>query len=107
DFKDPRKWHIYIGRKEPLAQRVQATFAKGFRANAYFMLEPRSLALGVWIGKQQQFRFGPVRASLEAWLDANALLSFHPTHLHAGLRLYGRLAVSVLKLRLSICLDAN
>lgn len=106
NLNDPSDWRIAIGKRE-LEQRIRATFAGGFQANAYFMLNPQSLAVGVWIGKKDHYQFGPVSADLEAWLDANAVLSFYPAHLHAALQLYGRLAISLWKLRLGIALDAR
>ncbi len=106
DFNHPQHWYLDIG-KNPLEQRIRATFAGGFQANAYFDLDPKHLALGVWIGKKDHYSFGPVGADLEAWLDANAALSFDPAQFHADLWLHGRLAVKVFKFHLGIGLDAR
>ncbi|MGH7485829.1 MAG: DUF6603 domain-containing protein, partial [bacterium] len=106
DFNHPQHWHLYVG-KIPMEQRIRATFASGFQANAYFMLDPQSLAFGVWIGKKDHYGLGPVSADLEAWLDANAALSFHPSHLHADLWLHGLLKVKVFKFHLGIGIDAR
>lgn len=106
NYMDPRLWHIYIG-QEPLAQRIQANFAGAFQANAYFMLDGQRLALGVWIGKNEHYQFGPVGADLEAWLDANAVLSVRPAQLAVGLWLHGLLAIKVFKFRFAIGLDAR
>jgi YVTN family beta-propeller protein len=107
DFNHPQHWYLDIGKKDPLEQRIRATFAGGFQANAYFDLDPKHLALGVWIGKKDHYSYGPVGADLEAWLDANAALSFHPAQFHTDLWLHGRLAVKVFKFRLGLGLDAR
>lgn len=107
DFNHPQHWYLDIGKKDPLEQRIRATFAGGFQANAYFDLDPKHLALGVWIGKKDHYSYGPVGADLEAWLDANAALSFDPAQFHADLWLHGRLAVKVFKFRLGLGLDAR
>src|SRR5436190_7838970 len=107
DLNHPLNWHLYIGKRDPLEQRIRATFAGLFTANGYFMLDPHRLAVGVWIGKKDHYGFGPVSADLEAWLDANAALSFQPAQFHADLWLHGLLAVKVFKFRLGIGLDAR
>lgn len=106
NYMDPRLWHIYIGKK-PLEQRIRASFAGAFEANAYFMLDGQSLDLGVWIGKNEHYQFGPVGADLEAWLDATAVLSFRPAQLAAGLWLHGLFRVKVFKFKFAIGLDAR
>ena len=107
NFHDPRDWHLYLGKREPMEQRIRAVFARLFTANSYFMLDPKSLAVGVWIGKEDHWKFGPVKADLEAWLDANALVSFNPAQFHADLWIHGRVAVKVFKFRLGIGVDAR
>jgi YVTN family beta-propeller protein len=107
NFNDPSDWHIYIGKDTPMEQRIRASFAGGMQANAYFMLDPRALRLGVWIGKNEHYKFGPVSADMEAWLDANATLSFRPPHLGVSIWLHGLLGVKVLRWKFAIGLDAR
>jgi YVTN family beta-propeller protein len=107
NFHDPKAWHLWIGKKDPLAQRIQARFAKAFTANSYFMLDARQLAVGVWIGSSKHYNWGPVGAEMDAWMAADALVNFKPAHFHADIEFYGHFAIKVFKFRLAIGMDAK
>ncbi|MHB8270291.1 beta-propeller fold lactonase family protein [Bradyrhizobium sp.] len=107
NFHDPEAWHLWLGRKDPKSQRIQARFAKAFTANAYFMLDAHQLAVGVWIGSSKHYKWGPVGADMEAWMAADALVSFKPAHFHADIEFYGHFAIKVFKFHLAIGLDAK
>jgi hypothetical protein len=95
-FNDPSAWHLYLGVRDPRERRIRAEiFERLFEANAYFMLDPRQLALGAWVGYDKQLRFGPVLVTIEAWIEGNALVSFKPVHFHGELWLHGRLGAAV------------
>jgi YVTN family beta-propeller protein len=107
NFHDPKAWHLWIGKKNPLSQRIQARFAKAFTANAYFMLDARQLAVGVWIGSSKHYNWGPVGAEMDAWMAADALVNFKPAHFHANIEFYGHFAIKVFKFRLAIGMDGK
>jgi hypothetical protein len=50
DFSDADAWHLYLGEKEPRERRIRAEIFQLFEANSYFMLDPRQLAMGAWVG---------------------------------------------------------
>jgi YVTN family beta-propeller protein len=107
NFHDPKAWHLWLGRKDPKSQRIQARFAKAFTANSYFMLDAHQLAVGVWIGSSKHYKWGPVGADMDAWMAADALVSFKPAHFHADIEFYGHFAIKVFKFHLAIGLDAK
>jgi YVTN family beta-propeller protein len=107
NFHDPKAWHLWIGKKDPVSQRIQARFAKAFTANSYFMLDARQLAVGVWIGSSKHYNWGPVGADMEAWMAADALVNFKPAHFHANIEFYGHFAIKVFKFHLAIGMDAR
>lgn len=106
NYQDPAQWHLWLG-KQPMEQRIQARIAGAFTAAGYFMLDAKQLALGAWIGKSGHYKVGPVKADLDAYLDANAAVNFKPAQFHADLHLHGHLAVKVLKFNLGFTLDAT
>jgi YVTN family beta-propeller protein len=107
NFHDPMAWHLWLGKKDPTSQRIQARFAKAFTANSYFMLDAHQLAVGVWIGTSKHYNWGPVGADMDAWMAADALVSFKPSHFHADIEFYGHFAIKVFKFHLAIGLDAK
>ena len=104
-FQDPRVWHIYMGER-PREKRIRALILKLFEANAYFMIEAKGLATGVWVGYARQWKFGPVRLTLEAWLEANVAVNWDPLHFHGDLWLHGNVEVRVFKFGLGLSVDA-
>jgi hypothetical protein len=107
DFNDPMAWHLYIGMKDPTAKRIRAEIFKLFQANSYFMLDAHQLAMGAYIGYGNSWKFGPVHATLEAWIAGDAILSFKPVHFHGELWLHGRAELKVFGFGFDIGADAK
>lgn len=107
DFDDPMSWHLYLGMRDPKERRIRAEIFKLFEANAYLMLDPRQLAMGAFVGYDNSWRFGPVSAALEAWIEGHALISFKPVHFHGELWLHGRLELRVFGFGFDIGADAR
>jgi hypothetical protein len=106
-LSDPDAWHIYVGMREPRANRIQADIFQLFQANTYMMLDAHQFAMGAWIGFDKRWNFGPVDIALEAWLEGNALLSFKPPHLHGDLWLHGKVGLKVFGFGLLLSADAK
>lgn len=107
DFKDPTRWHIYLGIKEPREQRIQADILSLFRANAYLMLNAYQLAMGAWVGYDKSWNFGPLSVTLQAWMENNAVVSFKPAHLHADLWVHGAVDLKAFGFGLGLTIDAR
>ncbi|RKN70084.1 hypothetical protein [Paenibacillus ginsengarvi] len=105
-FSDPSAWHLYLGMKEPRERRIRAHILSLFEANAYLMLDPKSLQMGAWVGYDGHWSFGPLKVTLEAWLEANAQLSWRPLHFNGDLLLHGKVELSVFGFGLGLSLDA-
>jgi len=106
-FNDPTAWHIYLGIKEPREQRIQADILSLFSANAYLMLNAHQLAMGAWVGYDKSWKFGPLGVTLQAWMEANAVVSFKPAHLHADLWVHGAVDLKAFGFGLGLTLDAT
>jgi hypothetical protein len=106
-YADPTQWFIYVGEKDPTAKRIRANLFGIFEANAYFMLDPRQLAMGAWVGLDKHWNFGPAGIDLEAWLEGDALLNFKPPHFHGELSVHGKIAVHAFGVGASMILDSS
>lgn len=107
DFDEPHAWHLYLGQRNPRERRIRAEIFQLFEANAYFMLDAYSVATGAFIGYEGHWRFGPITASLEAWIEGNAALSSKPQHFHGDLWLHGRAEFRVFGFGFDIGADAR
>lgn len=106
-FHDPGDWHVYIGEREPREKRVRAEIFKLFEANSYFMIDPKRLATGAWVGYARRWQYGPVGLTMEAWLEGNAVVNWNPLHFHGDLWLHGQVEVKVFKFSLGLSVDAR
>ncbi len=106
-FTDLAAWHLYLGEKEPREKRIQAEIISFIKANAYFMLDARQIATGAWIGFDKNWRFGPVRIALEAWLEGNVIISWKPSFFHGDIWLHGKLEISIFGIGLGISADVR
>ncbi|MGN8106875.1 hypothetical protein ACTJLB_02670 [Paraburkholderia sp. 22098] len=106
-FHDPMAWHLYLGERDPRERRIRAEIFKLFESNAYLMLDAHQLGTGAFVGYDGHWTFGPVRASLEAWIEGNAGLPFKPPHFHGDLWLHGRAELRVFGFGFDISADAR
>lgn len=107
DFDDPMAWHLYLGMRDPRERRIRAEIFHLFEANAYLMLDARQLATGAFVGYHNSWKFGPVRATLEAWIEGHALISSKPVHFHGELWLHGLAELKVFGFGFDIGADAR
>ena len=107
NLSDPSLWHIYLGRREPRERRIRAQVFQIFEANAYFMLDAQQLAFGAWIGYREDWRFGPLRAVLEAWMEGNVFVSLRPVHLHGDYWVHGKVEVSAFGIGVGLSVDVR
>jgi hypothetical protein len=106
-FHTPNDWHIHLGKREPREKRIRADIFKLLEANSYFMIDPKQLATGAWVGYARRWQLGPVGVTLEAWLDGNAILNWNPLHFHGDLWLHGLVEVHVFRFSLGLGVDAR
>ncbi len=104
---DSNAWHLYLGEKEPRDRRIIAKIFQLFEANTYLMLNADELAMGAWVGYDKNWQFGPLRVSLEAWIEGNAIVSWKPAHFYGDLWLHGLAGLSVYGYGLELSVDAR
>jgi hypothetical protein len=107
NFNDASDWHLYLGQKEPREKRIHARILKLFGSSSYFMLDANSLAFGSWVGYGNSWKFGPLRVTLEAWMEYNVGVSWSPPHLHGDISVHGKAELAVFWFDLGLSLDAR
>ncbi len=97
ELKENPRWHIYLGRKDPLEKRVQAQILKKLmRGNAYFQIDRDGSQFGGAIGyKLARKTYGPVKVGVDISGSVDGVISFSPEQLVALLRILGRLVFKV------------
>ncbi|MCP4257776.1 MAG: hypothetical protein GY774_09655 [Planctomycetes bacterium] len=95
DFDDASLWHLYLGEREPRGKRIRAEIFKLLEADAYFMLDANQLAMGAWVGYDKNWKFGPLRVTVEAWIEGNVIVSWKPAHFYGDLWLHGKAELAV------------
>ncbi|MEO6158251.1 MAG: hypothetical protein ABIQ39_11535, partial [Ilumatobacteraceae bacterium] len=107
DFHDLNKWHLYLGVDEPREKRIRARLFDLFEANSYFMLTAQSLRTGAWVGYDKSWKFGPVKITLESWLETNIAINWKPIHFHGDLWAHGKVEMRVFGFGFGLSLDAK
>jgi len=107
NFNDASDWHIYLGQDTPESKRISAEILSFFKATAYFMLDPGSLRMGVWIGYDLDKKYGPLRVVLQAWIEGKLALSFEPIQAEASILLHGAAELSAFGFGLGLSVDAD
>ena len=107
DFHDLMAWHLYLGIDEPREKRIQAKILDLIQANAYWMLTPRELRFGAWAGYQADWKFGPLKVALEAWMEGGARVGISPIQIAGFLQLHGSVRLSAFGIGLGLTVDAR
>jgi hypothetical protein len=98
-------WFFAMG-KPPREQRVSARIFDIFETDAYFIVSDQGLVTGTWTGYQNSWSFGPLSASLDAYLATLAAIQWSPFQLAAGIQLYGNVHLSAFGIGIGITADA-
>ncbi len=96
NLTDPSDWHLYLGKDTPESQRIQATIFKLFPASAYHMIDPKGFRFGASVSYSSlpDWKVGPLRISLAAWMGFDAALAWRPVHVWGSANLGGLADVS-------------
>jgi hypothetical protein len=89
DFANAKNFHIYLGMDAPESKRIRANIIELFEANSYFMLDHTSARMGAWFGLDRKWKYGPLRVTLEAWIEGAAVVSWAPKQFEGSLTLHG------------------
>lgn len=104
-FSDPRRWYLYLGRRER-EKRIRAGLLKIFEANAYLMLDNKSLELGGFIGYDAEINAGPVSLVIQSFMEAMAGVSWRPKQLKGMLHMCGKIELKVIGIGFGLGLRA-
>ena len=99
-------WFLALG-KPPHEKRVKARILDLFESDLYFVVSNTGLVTGFWIGYQNSWSFGPLSASINAYLTASAAIQWSPLQLAAGVELHGEAHLSAFGFSLGITADAQ
>ena len=98
-------WYLAIG-KPPHEQRVIARVLDLFESDFYFVVSDTGLVAGFWVGYKNSWSFGPLSASINAYLAAMGAIQWSPLQLGAGVELHGEVELSAFGIGLGITADA-
>ncbi len=98
-------WYLAIG-KPPHEQRVTARVLDLFETDFYFVVSDTGLVAGFWTGYKASWSFGPLSASIDAYLAAMGAIQWSPLQLGAGVELHGEVQLSAFGIGLGITADA-
>ncbi len=106
-YADPGEgvWYLAIG-KPPHEQRVSARVLDLFETDLYFLVSDSGLVAGIWTGYRNSWSFGPLSASIDAYLAATAAIQWSPLQLAAGVELHGEVHLEAFGIGLGITADA-
>jgi hypothetical protein len=99
------EWFFALG-KPPHDKRVKARIFDLFEADAYFVVSDLGLITGTWTGYKNSWSFGPLSASLDAYLATLAAIQWSPLQIGGGIELYGNIHLSAFGIGVGITADA-
>jgi hypothetical protein len=98
-------WYLAIG-QPPHEKRVSARVLDLFETDFYFVVSDTGLVTGFWVGYKNSWNFGPLSASINAYLAAMGAIQWSPLQLGAGVELHGEVQLSAFGIGLGITADA-
>jgi hypothetical protein len=99
------EWFFALG-KPPHDKRVKARIFDLFESDAYFVISNSGLITGTWTGYKNSWSFGPLSASIDAYLATLAAIQWSPLQIGGGIELYGNVHLSAFGIGLGITADA-
>lgn len=106
DFANASNWHVYLGQKDPADARIRAEAFSIFHADSYLMLSATGLDTGFGVTIGDSWSFGPVKATLKAWVEAEASITWRPPQEEGSLSLGGDFEVGVAGFDIGIATEA-
>lgn len=98
------QWFFALG-KPPHEQRVKARIFDLFETDAYFVIGDTGLVTGTWTGYKNSWSFGPLSASLDAYLATLAAIHWSPLQIGGGIELHGNIHLSAFGIGVGLTAD--
>ncbi len=99
------EWFFALG-KPPHDKRIKARIFDLFESDAYFVISDKGLITGTWTGYKNSWSFGPLSASLDAYLATLAAIQWSPLQIAGGIELYGNIHLSAFGIGVGLTADA-
>lgn len=99
------EWFFALG-KPPHEKRVKARIFDLFESDAYFVISNAGLITGTWTGYRNSWNFGPLSASVDAYLATLAAIQWAPLQIAGGIQLYGNLQLRAFGIGVGLTADA-
>lgn len=115
-------WHVYLGERNPSERRIHARVLKVVEGDSWLMVNrPRTIdalkaidperlgeaEFGSSVTVGGDWRFGPVRAWLQAGMDGGAGISVYPEQFNGFLRVFGGAGLSAFCFRIEAGIEAR
>ncbi len=98
-------WFFAMG-KPPHDKRVKARIFDLFETDTYFVISDSGLMVGTWTGYRASYSFGPLSASIDAYLATQAAVQWSPFQLAGGIELHGDIHLSAFGIGFGLTADA-
>lgn len=93
DFHDASKFHIWLGKKTPEAQRVRAKILSLFEANAYLMLDKEGVQTGAKAGWSKSWKYKVAGVGVDVGagihISSDVHMSWNPPQFHGEAAIAG------------------
>jgi hypothetical protein len=99
-----KQWYFALG-KPPHEQRIKARIFDLFESDTYFVIGDTGLITGSWTGYKNSFSFGPLSASVDAYLATLAAIQWSPLQIGGGIQLYGNVHLSAFGIGVGLTAD--
>ena len=105
DFNDAKRWHLWLGQKEPRSKRIRAQILSLFRVDLYLMIDNNGLLTGASAALSLREEYGPLELVLEIGLSFDAGIYWNPPQCEGRLELLIELAIRVFGIGIGILIQ--
>ncbi|MCW3085910.1 MAG: hypothetical protein JWP12_3276 [Bacteroidetes bacterium] len=106
-WHDSSAWYLNIGRDQPADRRVRARIFDLFDVYSYFMLSATGIRAGAGASLEKNYKVGPIKARLYAYMDTAARLAFKPIQIGGSIDIGGGVDIKVCGKGFSLTADAS
>ena len=100
-----KQWFFALG-LPPHDKRVKARIFDIFETDAYFVVSNSGLITGTWTGYKNSWSFGPLSASIDAYLATLVAIQWSPLQVSGGIELHGDIHLSAFGIGIGLTADA-
>jgi len=94
-WHDSSAWYINVGRDQPVDRRIHARIFDLFDVYAYFMLSAQGIRAGAGASLEKNYKVGPIKARLYAYMDTAGRLAFKPVQIGGSIDIGGGVDIKV------------